>query len=141
MSSSHNAAPQRHERHAVLETLHAQYAVFRDYLPLAVGIHKVIKERMPELEVAQLRQAMRIHTTSTRYLKAQAADKERFDLDGKPDGVVSKEQADLAGATLRERFKKAADRKRAEEHVRAAQQKEQERLEKLKQLADRFNRR
>lgn len=99
---------------------------------------------MPELEAAQLRSAMKTHTASTRYLKALAIGKERFDLDGKPAGEVTDEQREVASTALRERFKKAAERRKEEEKAKMASQKEQQalakRTEKLAELAARFNR-
>ena len=130
-------------RNALLETISANFAVFREGRPLALGIHKAISERMPEVDTAQLRLAMRMHTASTRYLKALLATSERFDLDGKPAGEVTAEQREVASTTLRERFKKVAERRKAEELALKAAQQEQEaqqkRQEKLAQLAARFN--
>lgn len=132
-------------RNSLLDTLSANFAVFRDCLPLALGIHKTVKERMPELEAAALRTAMKTHTASTRYLKALVVGKERFDLDGNPSGEVTEEQREVASTALRERFKKAAERRKAEEQAKKDAQKEQEalekRTEKLAQLAARFNNR
>jgi ProP effector len=130
-------------RNALLETISAKFAVFREGRPLARGIHKVIVERMPEIDTAQLRLAMRLHTASTRYLKALQAASERFDLDGNPAGEVTAEQREVANTTLRERFKKSADRRKAEELALKEAQREQEaqqkRQEKLAQLAAHFN--
>lgn len=131
-------------RHALLETLSAQYAVFRDCRPLALGIHKTIKERTPEVNAGDLRLAMRIHTASTRYLKALLAGKERFDLDDKVAGEITEEQRAAADTALRERFQKTAERRKAEAQAQKLQQKEQEaqqrRAEKIAQLAERFKR-
>jgi len=132
-------------RNALLETISTNFPVFRDGRPLALGIHKAIRERMPEVDTAQLRLSMRIHTASTRYLKALLATRERFDLDGNPAGEVTDEQREVANTTLRERFKKVADRRKAEEQAlkeaQRQQEAEQKRQEKLAQLAARFSRR
>lgn len=130
-------------RNALLETIRENFAVFREARPLALGIHKAIIERMPGLDTAQLRLAMRIHTASTRYLKALLATRERFDLDGNPAGEVTEEQRAVASTALRERFKKSADRRKAEEQAlkeaKREQEAQQKRQEKLAQLAARFN--
>jgi ProP effector len=130
-------------RNALLETICANFAVFREFRPLALGIHKAIIDRMPEVDTAQLRLAMRLHTASTRYLKALQAASERFDLDGNPAGEVTAEQREVASTTLRERFKKQADRRKAEalalKAAQAEQEAQQKRQEKLAQLAARFN--
>lgn len=132
-------------RNALLDTLCAQFAVLRDSRPLALGIHRSMLERMPELDVAQLRLAMKIHTSSTRYMKALLAGTERYNLDGEPAGEVTAEQREVANTALRERFKKAAERRKAEEKAQKEAQREQEaqhkRQEKLTQLAARFNQR
>lgn len=124
--------PAARPRNATLETLSESYAVFRDCLPLAIGIHKAIAERKPEIDKAQLRNALRLHTASTRYLKALSQAKERFDLDGKLAGEVTAEQRQQATDDLRERFRKGAERRRAEQEA-------QERQEKLLKLAEKFN--
>ncbi len=116
----------------VLETLTATFPVFKDGLPLAIGIHKAIKLRLPDLGEASLRMALKGYTASTKYLKIIANGKQRFDLDGNPAGEVTAEQRQQALESIRERFRKAAERKNAE-------QEDKERQEKLQKLAEKFN--
>ncbi|MBL8451004.1 MAG: ProQ/FinO family protein [Dechloromonas sp.] len=120
-------------RNLLLDSLRADYAVFRDTLPLAIGIHKVLRERHPDFEAPALRTALRLHTTSTAYLKAIAKAEQRFDLDGAPAGEVSAEQRQQAETELRERFKKSADRRKNEAEAARRQ-------EKLEELARKFSR-
>ena len=119
-------------RDSVLDSLVASFPVFRDAQPLAIGIHKTILERMPELTKAQVSRALKIHTGSTRYLKALSNAEQRFDLDGAPAGEVTAEQRDAATKLVKERFKKAAERRKAEEQAKQHQV-------KLQQLAEKFN--
>jgi ProP effector len=133
-------------RDAVLDSLAATFPVFRDALPLAIGIHKAIQERMPELTKQQVSKAMRIHTSSTRYLKAMAKAEQRFGLDGEPDGEVTAVQREAAAKMVKERTLRANERKQAElekQRVETAQRLEMERAkqqeEKLQQLAAKFN--
>ena len=119
-------------RNALLERLQAEFAVFRDYRPLAIGIHKQLMERQPDLDKNQVRTALHNHTAATRYLKALVEGAPRLDLDGNPAGEVTAEQQKQAVTTLRDRLKKAAERRKAEEE--AAQ-----RQAKLQQLSDKFN--
>ncbi len=121
-------------RNALLDTLVATFPVFKEGRPLALGIHKTLAERMPELSKADVRNALRIHTASTRYLKALSQAKERYDLEGQPAGEVTDEQREAATTQVKERFRKAAERRKEEEQ----QQKHQENLLKL---ADKFNNR
>jgi ProP effector len=118
----------------VLETLISTFPVFRDGQPLAIGIHKAIKLRLPDIGEGKLRMALKGYTASTKYLKAIANGKQRFDLDGNPAGDVTAEQRQQALETIKERFRKAAERKKAE-------QEDKERQEKLQKLAEKFNQR
>jgi ProP effector len=126
-----SAAPSN-RRNALLERLYKEFPVFRDHLPLSIGIHKAFNERIPGLAKGQVWSAMQQHTGSTRYLKALVEGAPRYDLDGNPAGEVTAEQQAVAVKTLKERFRKAADRRKAELEA-------QQRQEKLKQLADKFN--
>lgn len=124
-------APRR-PQNEILATLTTTFKAFGECLPLAVGIHKVIKEQISGIDPQQLRIALRIHTASTRYLKALSQSKFRFDLDGMPLGEVTEEQRRQALEVLRGRFKKQADRHKAEELAKQQQ-------EKLRLLAEKFN--
>jgi len=128
------AAPPRQTAKSVLETLAMRFTVFRDCRPLAIGIHKAIRARIPDIDQGQLRAAMKFHTASTKYLKAISQAETRFDLDGNPSGEVTAEQRKQASDSLRERFKKGAERKKAE-------QLEKERQDNLLKLAEKFNQR
>jgi ProP effector len=128
------SAPKPGRQNELLDRLRTDFPVFRDYQPLAIGIHKTLMERQPDLDKVQVRNAMRSHTGTTRYLKALVENAPRFDLDGNPTGVVTAEQQTQASTALRERFKKAAERRKAEQEA-------QQRQEKLEQLAQKFSHR
>lgn len=121
-----------HPRNAVLDTLISSFSVFRDCQPLAIGIHKIIKQQRPDIDSQQLRMAMRTHTASTRYLKALSQSDTRLGLDGSPAGEITAEQRQQAKDTLRERFKKIAERKKAEQQA-------QQLHENILKLAEKFN--
>jgi len=131
--SAHPSKP-THHYNSVLAALTASFAVFRDGLPLAIGIHKAIRERLPDIGGTQLRMALKRHTASTKYLKAVANGQKRFDLDGNPAGEITADQREQALATLKERFRKAAEQKRTEQAAK-------ERQVQMKKLAEKFNNR
>lgn len=128
---------------ALLKELQEKFAPFRDCLPLAIGIDKQLLGRLPEIDRKTLRIALGLHTNSTRYLKAMAKAQARFDLDGKEAGEVPQAHREHAEETLRERFRKAAEQRKAEHQAqREAEQAEraaQRRAEKLNQLAAKFS--
>lgn len=125
-------SPPRRPKNTVLETLIATFAVFRDCQPLAIGVHKAIRERLPGIGAGQLHHALKTHTASTRYLKALSQGTTRFDLDGIAAGIVTPEQQKQALDTLRERFRKQAERRKAELQA-------QEHQQKLLKLVETFN--
>ena len=122
---------------AMLKDLQVRFAVFRDCAPLAIGIDKQLLARSPELDRKTLRMALRLHTASVRYLKAMTQASVRLDLDGNAAGEVPEEHRKHASETLRERFRKEAEQRKAQQ---AAAEAERLRLEKLNQLAAKFAR-
>lgn len=125
------------EPRAILQRLQAASPTFRDCKPLALRIDATIHERFPEFERKSLRGALRMHTASTRYLKAVERSTERFDLDGNVSGEVTEEQRTHAATTLKERFAAVARQLREK---REAEEAELRHAEKLKQLVTKFGR-
>lgn len=120
---------------ALLKILQESYPAFRDFQPLAIGIDKQLLARQPDIERKTLRLALGMHTNSLRYLKVLEKATHRVDLDGKPGDAVSEEHRAHAAQTLRERFHKDAERRKAE---REAAELEKQRTAKLNQLVEKF---
>jgi len=139
MTSQSPSKPVR--RNALLEQLQAEFAVFRDYKPLAIGIHKQLMARRPDLDKNKMRVALHSHTASTRYLKALVDGTPRLDLDGQPVGEVTAEQQAVAVKTLRDRIKQVKARQKAEAAQRRAEEEAAQRQVKLQQLAEKFGKR
>lgn len=128
---------------ALLKDLSANYAVFRDYQPLAVGIKKQVAERYPGLPSKLLGVALYLHTGSVRYLKSLQTGTPRLDLEGNPAGEVSEEHQQHAAEQLKELLRKQGEARRAEakskREAEAAKQAEEQRNAKLQQLAAKFS--
>lgn len=122
---------------ALLKDLQQRFDVFRNFSPLAIGIDKQVFAALPDISKRAVRQAMRSHTISTRYLKEMEKGAQRLNLDGTPAGEVTDENRQHATEQLRERFKKQADQRRAADQAAKA---EQRRQEKLTQLTEKFGR-
>lgn len=118
---------------------------FREVKPLALRIDKAIAERFPDVDRKVIRNAMRIHTATTKYLKAVEKATARFDLDGQESGEVTEEQRQHASQTLKERFAEVAKRKKVaaeqEKAQREAEEAERRKTEKLAQLVGKFAKR
>jgi ProP effector len=114
-----------------------KFSVFRDCLPLAIGIDKQLLARLPGLDRKLLRIALGIHTNSLRYLKAMEKATVRHDLDGNAADEVTDEHRAHASKLIGERFKKDAERRKAQ---REAELQARQRTEKLGQLVEKFGR-
>jgi ProP effector len=128
----------------LLKEIQEKFAVFGDFLPLAIGIDKQLIALMPDVSRKSLRTALGIHTNSLRYLKGMEKATVRFNLDGTQAAEVTEEHRAHATTTLKERFKKNAEQRKtqrqAEEAQRKAEEAEHQRAEKLSQLAAKFSR-
>ena len=129
---------------ALLKDIQARHDVFRNFSPLAIGIDKQLLTHQPELNRKALRIALRSHTMSTRYLKEMQTGTVRLNLDGTAAGEVTEEARTHSAELLRDRFKKQAEQRKAEQAAARAEQEaakaEQRRQEKLSQLTAKFGR-
>ena len=98
----------------LLKELQEKFTVFRDYQPLAIGIDNQLFERIPELNRKNLWVALGMHTNSLPYLKGMEKATVRFDLDGNNADEVTEVHRTHAADTLRERFKKNAEHRKAQ---------------------------
>ncbi|MBS1196303.1 MAG: activator of osmoprotectant transporter prop [Proteobacteria bacterium] len=117
------------------------HAVFRDCLPLAIGIDKQLLALYPQTERKILRMALRYHTSSMRYLKAMEKATVRHNLDGSAADEVPDSHREHAAEQMRERLRKEAERRKSQRQAEAAAAEERQRAEKLEQLAAKFSRR
>jgi len=97
--------------------------------------------KMPGLNRKTMRAALGIHTGSMRYLRAMEKATVRYDLDGNAGAEVNDTHRQHAKELLQERYKKEADRKKAERDAAVEAEAERKRQEKLQQLASKFSRR
>lgn len=125
---------------SLLKQFQQQFPAFRDCLPLSIGIDKQILARMPELDRKTMRTALGIHTGSLRYLRAMEKATVRYDLDGTAGADVTDTHRLHAKETLQQRFKKEAERKKAERDAAQAAEADKLRQEKLLLLASKFSR-
>lgn len=131
-------APAAQTPRSLLKHLQTQFPAFRDFLPLSIGIDKQLLAVMPDLDRKTMRTALGIHTGSLRYLKVMEKAKVRHDLDGTPGAEVTDTHRAHATQVLQERFKKEADRKKAEREAKAAEEAARVHADKLNQLAAKF---
>ena len=83
--------------------------------PLKIGIFQDLAQRLQDDSVVsktQLRQALRVYTSSWRYLEATKEGTARIDLDGNAGELIDSGQAEHAGKTLEESKAKAAEKRK-----------------------------
>lgn len=124
---------------ALLKFMQQQFPAFRNCLPLSIGIDKQVVARLPGVNRKIMRAALGIHTGSMRYLRAMEKATVRYDLDGNAGVEVTDVHRQHAKELLQERFKKEAERKKAERDAAVAEEAERKRQEKLLQLASKFS--
>ena len=136
---------------ALLKTLQENFPVFRDYSPLAIGIDKQLLAKLPEIDRKLLRIALGMHSHSLRYLKTIEKATHRMHLDGTIGDEIAAAHRTHATETLRERFRKDAERRKAQREAEAKAARERKaqreaeaqeglRMQKLGQLMDKFGR-
>ena len=125
---------------SLLKQLQQQFPAFGKCLPLSIGIDKQLLAKMPELDRKTMRAALGIHTGSLRYLRAMEKATVRYDLDGTAGAEVTDTHRLHAKETLQQRFKKEAERKKAELDAAKAVEADRLRQEKLQLLASKFSR-
>lgn len=135
MNTSSSSPNIGHEARALLKSLQESFPVLNEHAPLAIGIDKQIIAKIPAINKKILRVALNIHTNSLRYLKTIEKAAYRVDLDGNNAEELSAEHRKYAADVLRERFKKNAERRKAQ---REAEEAERQRTEKLSQLVEKF---
>ena len=135
MTDSVNTVPATQTARSVLKQLQKEFQVINECQPLAIGIDKQLLTRQAELNRKTLRIALGLHTNSLRYLKSMEKATHRFDLDGNPGEEVTDAHRAHAAEVLKERFRKDAERRRAQ---KLAEQQEKERNQKLSLLVEKF---
>ena len=146
MSKSTNAVPAP-IAHALLQNLRKQFAVFRDNLPLAIGIDKQIIASLPGTDSKVLRVSMSMHTKSTPYLRKMTKAATRFNLDGSAAEGLNESHRSHAATVLAERIKRNEEHEKSQREYELRAKREAEeaetarlRAEKINQLAAKFSR-
>lgn len=94
--------------------------------PLKIGIFQDLAERLkdnPLVSKTMLRQALRVYTSSWRYLDAVKEGVHRIDLDGVDGDVIDAQQAEHAATSLAESKAKALEARKAKQAAERAKTK------------------
>ena len=80
----------------IAEHVYGKFEVFRQFRPLALGIHESLIAAMPQFDPALIARVVANHCRKPRYIKSLARGGKRFDLSGKPAGEVKPEEKKAA---------------------------------------------
>lgn len=88
--------------------VYAKYDVFKQFRPLALGIHEVLIAALPQFDAQLVSRVLANHCRRQRYLKALARGGKRFDLALKAVGEVTAEEKAAAERMCQARAEKVA---------------------------------
>ncbi len=130
----------------LLRELQKNFEVFRNYMPLSIGIDKQIIARLPDTNRKILRIALGMHTKSLRYLREMEKATRRHDLDGNTVEEVTESHRTHTSKILQERIKQEIERRKTQNEARRKAERDAKEAEamrlrtaKLNQLAAKFS--
>ena len=88
--------------------VYAKYDVFKQFRPLALGIHEALIATLPQFDPQLISRMLANHCRRQRYVKSLARGGKRFDLSLKAVGVVSPEEKAAAERMCLPKTEKAA---------------------------------
>lgn len=107
--------------------------------PLKIGIFQDLAQRLSEedgISKTQIRHALRLYTSSWRYLAGVKVGVARVDLDGQAGDLIDEQQAAHAAETLEQSKSKAAEQRKAKAAAERAKHKEQQKEQAKTQPSD-----
>jgi ProP effector len=107
--------------------------------PLKIGIFQDLAQRLTEedgISKTQIRHALRLYTSSWRYLAGVKVGVARVDLDGQAGDLIDEQQAAHAAETLEQSKAKAAEVRKAKAAAERAKHKEKQKDQPKSDSAD-----
>ena len=76
----------------IAEYIYTHYAVFKQFKPLAIGIHETLETVLKQHEPRLIHRVLSNHCRKPRYMKSVANGSKRFSLDNKPVSDLTPEE-------------------------------------------------
>jgi sRNA-binding protein len=76
----------------IAEYIYTHYAVFKQFKPLAIGIHETLETVLKQHEPQLIHRVLSNHCRKPRYMKSVANGSKRFSLDNKPVSDLTPEE-------------------------------------------------
>ncbi|QEL54430.1 ProQ/FINO family protein [Chromobacterium paludis] len=120
LKSAVQSLSKKKQTEMIADHIYGKFDVFRQFRPLALGIHESLIASLPQFEPALISRVVANHCRKPRYLKSLARGGKRFDLAGKPQGEVSAEEKRAAELQMQPKNAPAAETSPAPEAVAPA---------------------
>ncbi|RQO76087.1 ProQ/FINO family protein [Aquitalea sp. FJL05] len=96
LKSAVQSLSKKKQTEMIAEHVYSKFEVFRQFRPLALGIHESLIAALPQFEPTLISRVVANHCRKPRYVKSLARGGKRFDLAGKPTGEVTAEEKKAA---------------------------------------------
>jgi sRNA-binding protein len=96
LKSAVQSLSKKKQTEMIAEHVYNKFEVFRQFRPLALGIHEHLIAALPQFDSVLISRVVANHCRKPRYIKSLARGGKRFDLAGKPDGEVKAEEKKAA---------------------------------------------
>ncbi|MBV8049173.1 MAG: ProQ/FINO family protein [Paludibacterium sp.] len=92
LKSAVQSLSKKKQTEMIAEHVYSKFDVFRQFRPLALGIHESLIAALPQFDPVLIARVVANHCRKPRYIKSVARGGKRFDLNGKPSGEVKPEE-------------------------------------------------
>ena len=96
LKSAVQSLSKKKQTEMIAEHVYSKFEVFRQFRPLALGIHESLIAALPQFDATLISRVVATHCRKPRYVKSLARGGKRFDLAGKPNGEVTAEEKKAA---------------------------------------------
>ena len=96
LKSAVQSLSKKKQTEMIAEHVYGKFDVFRQFRPLALGIHESLIAALPQFDPVLISRVVANHCRKPRYVKSVARGGKRFDLAGKPAGEVKPEERKAA---------------------------------------------
>jgi sRNA-binding protein len=96
LKSAVQSLSKKKQTEMIADHLYGKYPVFKQFRPLAIGIHEALIAELPQYDSALVSRVLTNHCKKPRYLRSLAKGGKRYDLKGRETTVISDEEKNEA---------------------------------------------
>lgn len=96
LKSAVQSLSKKKQTEMIADHLYGKYPVFKQFRPLAIGIHEALIAELPQFDSALVVRVLTNHCKKPRYLRSLAKGGKRYDLKGRETTVISEEEKNEA---------------------------------------------